>query len=198
MSKILGVTGPSGSGKSELCRCLAALGCGVIDCDRLARSVTKKGSEGLAALTAAFGSEILCADGRLNRRKLAKLAFAAPEHTRLLNEITHPRIIALVEERIARYRRQGRLIVLDAPLLFSGGLADRCDRIVVVTASEKHRLERLRRRDHSSEERLRARLNAYREPLDDPRAERFVNEGTAEQIDGFAREIYRQMNETVK
>ncbi|HPF56467.1 MAG TPA: dephospho-CoA kinase, partial [Clostridiales bacterium] len=88
MNKIIGVTGPSGAGKGQFCAYLADLGCTVIDSDKIAHSVTKKGSECLNDLVKAFGTEILSKDGRLNRRKLASIAFSDPKKTQTLNQIT--------------------------------------------------------------------------------------------------------------
>lgn len=190
---VLGVTGPSGSGKSQFSRRLAALGCGIVDCDRLARSVTKKGSEGLQALVDEFGAGILCSDGRLNRKKLAQVAFSDPQKTLRLNELTHPRIVKMVDERIAYHQKRGRIAVIDAPLLFGGGLDDRCDRIVIITAPEEQRVARLMRRNRCSEERVRTRLKAYREPLSHPKAVTFVNDGDLERLNAFADEIYQQI-----
>ena len=84
MSIVIGLTGPTGSGKSTASITAEKLGFKVIDCDKLARVAVEKGSEGLVALAAAFGDDILNDDGTLNRKKLAEKAFSTKENTELL------------------------------------------------------------------------------------------------------------------
>ena len=74
---VIGLTGQSGAGKSTVCRMLEQRGCAVLDCDRIARSVTEKGSVCLKELCRAFGADILEENGELNRRKLAGRAFSS-------------------------------------------------------------------------------------------------------------------------
>ncbi len=143
MNKIIGVTGPSGAGKGLFCSYLAEFGCTVIDCDKIAHSVTKKGSECLKELVKAFGSEILAKDGRLNRRKLAKIAFSDPKKTGLLNQITHPAILKIIDDKI---QKATSTVALDAPLLVEGGLDKICDIVAVIDADEETRRPETRER----------------------------------------------------
>ena len=110
------MTGPTGSGKSEVSRILADRHIPVIDADELARRVVEPGSACLKELVREFSDDILHEDGSLNRRQLARRAFATLEDTRLLNSITHPYIIDLTR-RILMQLEQIRepVAVLDAP-----------------------------------------------------------------------------------
>ena len=118
MKKIIGLTGPTGAGKSSLWMACFDLGLALIDCDRVAREAVEKGTEGLKALCEVFGHEILNADGTLNRKKLASIAFASPDKTELLNNTIFPFIKVLVLKE-AEY--DGNTI-LDAPTLFESEL----------------------------------------------------------------------------
>ena len=69
------VTGGIGAGKSAVSRALAELGAVVIDSDVLARDVVAPGTEGLAAVAAEFGPDVLCSDGSLDRAELAAIIF---------------------------------------------------------------------------------------------------------------------------
>ncbi len=158
---VVGLTGPTGSGKSEVARILGAHGIGIINADDLARRVVQRGSNCLKQLVQAFSSDILNTDGTLNRRRLAQLAFASAEQTRLLNSITHPAIIALSKNILREMEQRHELAaVLDAPLLFESGMDSICDKTVAVIAPYSMRLERIQSRDHLSREEAIARMSA--------------------------------------
>ena len=71
MSFVIGLTGPTGAGKSSVTSVAENIGFKVVDCDRFARIAVEKGSDGLNAVVNAFGSEVLNTDGTLNRKALA-------------------------------------------------------------------------------------------------------------------------------
>ena len=117
MSVIIGLTGPTGAGKSTAAAAAEGFGLQVIDCDKLARAAAEKGTDGLKALVAAFGEEILLTDGSLDRRALAAAAFASPQKTEPLNETILPHIVKLVLAEA-----DGKNVLLDAPTLLKAGL----------------------------------------------------------------------------
>ena len=98
MSFIIGLTGPTGAGKSTVSAAAEQFGLRVVNCDLLARKAVEKGTEGLKALTAVFGNGILEKDGSLNRKELAAVAFKTPENTELLNKTLLPHIVKLVKK----------------------------------------------------------------------------------------------------
>ncbi|MBQ8648569.1 MAG: dephospho-CoA kinase [Clostridia bacterium] len=155
MSIIIGLTGPTGSGKGSVSKTAEALGFKVIDCDTVARKATEKGSDGLKALTTAFGEDILFEDGTLNRRLLANKAFSSKEKTQLLNDTIFPFIIRLIKAEI----KDGDYI-LDAPTLFESGLDSICDRTVGVLADSEIRLKRIIERDKLTINDAKVRMNA--------------------------------------
>ncbi len=152
---IIGVTGPSGAGKSVVCRLVEKkFGFFVIDCDEYAKAAVCERM--LEQLTARFGYGILNKDKTLNRRALAAVAFATPENTMVLNQITHPFITALVERDIKQHKN----VILDAPTLFESGLDKRCDHIVAVLAQKHVRTNRILDRDGLTEQQLNDRHKA--------------------------------------
>ncbi len=190
MNKIIGVTGPSGAGKGLFCSYLAEFGCTVVDCDKIAHSVTKKGSECLNDLVKTFGAEILTKDGRLNRRKLALIAFSDPKKTELLNRITHPAILKIIGDKIKKAKST---VALDAPLLYEGGLDRICDVVAVIDADEQMRLERITARDRLTREAAMTRLKA-KKPLERTDKMRYyINNGTITQLREFAREVFESI-----
>lgn len=142
MSIIIGLTGPTGAGKSSLTATAEAMGFKVIDCDKTARAATKKGTPGLAALSEVFGSGILERDGELNRKELAVRAFSSRENTQLLNKTVLPFITGLIKSEIDSDR-----VILDAPTLFESGVDSICDVTIAVLAQKDLRLSRIINRD---------------------------------------------------
>ena len=155
MSIVIGLTGPTGSGKSTASKTAAALGFKVIDCDKLARVAVEKGTAGHSALVLTFGTEILNKDGTLNRKKLAKKAFSSKENTELLNKTILPYIVMLAEEEI-----DTELVLLDAPTLFESGINSMCSATVAVLADKNIRLSRICKRDSIDQESANLRISA--------------------------------------
>ena len=155
MKKIIGLTGPTGSGKSSAALIAKNFDIKVIDCDKLARKAVKKGSPGLNDLIAAFSKGILKKDGTLNRRELAKRAFSSNDSTELLNKTLLPHIAELVKSELT-----DKTILLDAPTLFESGLDSICDVTVAVLANREDRIKRIMDRDKLSLENALLRINA--------------------------------------
>lgn len=152
----LGLTGPTGAGKTTVAHLLEQNGIPLVDADAIARTVTEKGSPVLSALADTFGKEILFPDGSLDRRALAAVAFSSKENTEKLNAVTHPAILARIRRALAD--ATGDAVVLDAPLLFETGLDALCDHTAAIVADEAVRLARITARDGISEEAAKKRM----------------------------------------
>ena len=155
MSFVIGLTGPTGAGKSSVTTVAEELGFKVVDCDKLARKAVERGSAGHGALMLAFGTEILNREGEINRKKLAEIAFSTPENTELLNKTILPYIMMLVLEEIDCDK-----VLLDAPTLFESGADNLCDEVIAVISDEKTRLDRIMARDNIDEEAALLRIKA--------------------------------------
>lgn len=156
--KIIGLTGPSGTGKTSISDIAALLGYAVIDCDKVAREVSDD-PELLATLEKEFGAVVI--DGRLDRKALAEKAFATKESTEKLNSIMLPVISNAIDKKIKILENIGvEYLLLDAPTLYESGEDKRCDAVVVVLAEEKLRAERIRIRDNLTPAQLESRLKA--------------------------------------
>ena len=157
----IGLTGGIGSGKSTVAALLAEAGLEIVDADRIAREVVEPGRPALAELAEAFGADILSTDGTLNRGELARRAFVDPEHTELLNSITHPRISAETARRYAGAEAAGTPAVgYDMPLLIEQGLGARLAPPVVVDVPAETRVQRLVAQRGMDESDARARIAA--------------------------------------
>ncbi len=155
MSILIGLTGPTGAGKSSMAVVARKFGVKVVDCDLLAREAVLPGTDGFAALQKAFGPKIVKADGTLDRKALAAEAFSTPQKTELLNQTLLPHIATLVKRELNAER-----VLLDAPTLFESGLDALCDQTVAVLADERKRLARITERDGISTEEAKLRMNA--------------------------------------
>lgn len=146
--KVIGLTGGIATGKSTVAQFFCDQGIPVIDADQLARNAVLPGSAALDRIVAHFGSQVLMADGSLDRKQLAARIFAAPAERHILESILHPAIKLLAEEQIAAAAASGaHRVIYMAPLLIEAGATDRVDDIWVVTVSPEIQRDRLMQRD---------------------------------------------------
>ena len=138
----VGLTGGVASGKSTVSALLAEHGAVVIDADLLAREVVAAGTEGLAEVVAAFGDDVLTADGGLDRPAMGALVFADEHKRRTLEAIIHPRVRARGRE-LEEAAGPGALVVHDIPLLVETGQPGRFDAVVVVDVPVEVQVERM-------------------------------------------------------
>ncbi|AZZ41834.1 dephospho-CoA kinase [Acidipropionibacterium jensenii] len=155
----IALTGGIASGKSTVSRLLAEHGALVIDYDLLSHRVVDPGSRGLAAVVAAFGPEVLAADGSLDRAALAGLVFTDPRRRRRLEGIIHP-LVEAEADRIEAGAAAGRVVVHDLPLLVEAGLAEGFDVVIVTDIDPDEQVRRAVRRDGTTEAHARARVAA--------------------------------------
>lgn len=159
---VIGLTGPTGAGKSTVAALLQKKHAFAwIDADAIARGLTEKGSPLLPVLAQRFGADILDENGALIRSKLAERAFASPEKTALLDQLTHPAVTEKIGAEVARLSAIGtKAVLVDAAALFESGIDKLCSFTAVVTASESVRLARIMARDGIDEPAARLRMNA--------------------------------------
>ncbi len=159
---VLGLTGQSGAGKGVFSHTASKReGVYVLDTDITARQVVCKGQPCLDELVECFGDEILKADGTLNRRKLAQIAFSDESKHQSLNRITHFHITKKVEEWLGDCREKDAVCaIIDAPLLFESGVNRYCDVTLGIIADYETRLKRVMSRDGIDEENARIRLDS--------------------------------------
>lgn len=145
--------------KSEVSRLLVERGAVLIDADKIAREVVEPGTEGLAAVVEAFGTEVLAPDGSLDRPRLGSVVFADSDKLATLNKIVHP-LVGTRSAELEAAAGPDSVVVHDVPLLTENGLAPLYDLVIVVDASPGTQLDRLTRLRGMSEEDARARMSA--------------------------------------
>jgi dephospho-CoA kinase len=189
---MVGLTGGIGAGKSAVADRLAAHGAIVIDADQLARAAVARGSDGLAHVVAAFGEEVLTADGSLDRPALARRVFGDGAARGRLERIIHPRVRARTAELVAAAPPDA-VVVNDVPLLVESGLAGGYDLVIVVLADEETRVARLVESRGMSPEEAHARIRA--QATDEQRRAVadvvIVNDGSLDELHYQVDEVWR-------
>jgi len=143
-AKVIGLTGPIGSGKNEVAKVLKRRGAYIIDADRIAHTLYSTQSAIWQELVRVFGSRILNRGGAINRKKLGEIVFANKRELKKLNRIIHPllkeAIVLIAEEK----KSDGaKLTVINAAVLKEIGLIKHVDEVWLVTALPQQRLKRL-------------------------------------------------------
>lgn len=157
----IGLTGPTGAGKTTVLRALETLGCAVVDCDALYHHLLRTSPVLLHELTDRFGRSILNSQGDVDRKALGQVVFADPQALADLNAIAHRHVVAACISLIRTARAQGRkALALDAIALLESGLGALCDVTVAVTAPEEVRLARIMARDGIDRDQALRRMSA--------------------------------------
>jgi dephospho-CoA kinase len=155
---LIGLTGNIATGKSTVRHMLERLGARGIDADALAHQVMEPDTPVWQAVVEAFGREILRPKGWIDRRKLGRLVFAAPEALERLEAIVHPAVIARVEELITQATEP--VVVIEAIKLIEAGMHENLDALWVVTCRPEQQLARLLAQGRLSEAEARGRIAA--------------------------------------
>ncbi len=141
----IGLTGGIGSGKSTVAGMLVGLGATLVDTDAIARSLTAPGGAAMPAVTAAFGPDVVAADGALSREAMRRQVFTDPQAKQRLEAILHPMIGAEAARQAAA--ATGAVVVFDVPLLTeSAHWRARVDKVLVVDCSEATQVARVAQR----------------------------------------------------
>ena len=193
--KVIVVIGGIGSGKSTVSAAFRDLGAGFIDLDVVGHDILLR-DDVKADLVDAFGPEIIGADGEVVRPELAKRAFASAGRTALLNDVTHPRLIAEAQRRLAEFEADGALATIieispyDGPEGRFGVFTDMADAVVAVVAPIETRVKRAAGK--FSEEDVRNRI--ARQATDEQRrawaTHVLVNDSTVESLRWDVEEIW--------
>lgn len=161
--KQIGITGPTGSGKTTALNALKKLGVYILDADAVYYDLLAHDEDMKEELRDRFGEEIADPDGMIERKKLGAIVFADPAALLDLNAITHKYIGAENNRRKKQAEAEGyRAVAVDAIALIESGMGKDCDTVVSVLAPAEVRVKRIMARDGISEEYARSRINAQK------------------------------------
>lgn len=164
-TKLIGITGGIGTGKSTVTDMIREKGYPVIDADKIARQVVEKGMPAYDMIVKVFGEEILQKNGEINRKALGKIVFNDEDQRFKLNNIVHSYIYDQIKYLIDKNNYIFDIIFLDIPLLFEeydiireGGIL--FDEIWLVYTDRKTQVQRIIKRDKISEVDAISRIDA--------------------------------------
>ncbi len=155
MTKIIGLTGGIGSGKTMVAEYIKSLGIPVYIADDEARELMSANNV-IDAITTAFGSEVVD-NGTLNRDKLAQIVFNNPEKLQKLNSIVHPEVKKHFDTWVEKHKNSP-FVFKEAAILFESGSYKYCDVVITVTAPLETRLQRVIDRDKTDRESVLKRM----------------------------------------
>lgn len=193
----VGLTGGIATGKSTVSRLFVDCGARLIDADVLARDAVEPGTPACREIAAAFGREMLQADGAVDRERLGAVVFGDPAKRARLEAIIHPHVFA-EEERLCREitaEDPHAVVLFDAALLIETGAHKHKDCVIVVTADEASQRKRLMARNGLSEEEARQRIRAQMPLADKVTLADYVIDGTLplDTLRTEARRIYDEL-----
>jgi dephospho-CoA kinase len=173
------LTGGIGSGKSTVARMLESRGAVVLDADVFAGEAVRRGSTAFDEVVRRFGSDVVRADGALDRARLASIAFSDREALRDLEAIVHPHVRRMIADGVAEHAGTNHVVVVVNPLLLEMGLHRDCDVVVVVSAAPDTQVRRSTARGMVEAD-VRARMAAQMSPEERARQADVVldNDGT--------------------
>ena len=154
---LIGLTGGIGSGKSEVARLLTERGAEIIDADLIVRELQQPGAEVYEKMIELFGSEVVAADKSLDRTAIAKKVFTDESLLKTLNQLVHPIVRRVMNERVESFRDTDKVVILDIPLLVENP-REGLDGVLVVDLDAEIAVKRLVEQRNMSADDARARI----------------------------------------
>ncbi len=156
----VGLTGGIGSGKSTASNFFNELGAFVLDADTEAKNMLSANDVVQHELISEFGTDIINAAGKIDKKKLARIAFQDVDHQRRLNSVVHPYIYDLIDNSYEKILSDGKhsVFILDAAMIYESGYDIHLDYIIVITAQLKNRMERALARNTLTREEILKRI----------------------------------------
>ncbi len=189
--KVIGVTGGTGSGKSTVSEILEKQGARVLDADKIAKELQKKGTSTFKKIVKVFGEDVVDKEtGELDRPKLSGIVFEDREKRLLLNGIVHKEVAKVFKKRLKILEEAGtNVAVLDVPLPTEEGFFDLANCVWAVVANDDLRIERIMNRSGITEEAAEKRIASQLSNREYAELADVVidNEGTYEELEALVK-----------
>lgn len=142
-TKVIGLTGNIGTGKSTVAWMFEELGVPVLDSDEIAHSTISPKSVAWKAIYERYGSSVISKDDIIDRKALANIVFREPAERKYLESVIHPHVKDAIEHKVAKLAKEGhQFVIVEVPLLFEAGWENDFDAVIVVSCNESQEIER--------------------------------------------------------
>lgn len=160
-TKVFGLTGNIGSGKSTVSWMFGELGVPVIDADEIAHEAIKPHTAAWKAIFERYGRTVVGNDDVIDRTALARIVFQDPIERKFLESVIHPHVKEEIEHHIAeKSRNNAAFVIVEVPLLFETGWEKLFDATIVVRCNEGQEIERCKEKFGMNREEVLLRLAA--------------------------------------
>lgn len=190
----VGLTGGIGSGKSSVSSLFKEWGAYIFDADSNAKDILKNNETAQSEIIAEFGTDILNRKGKIEKSKLARIAFQDEDHQLRLNTIIHPYVFSDIDSSfdLILQKNQHEIFCVDAALIYESGADTHMDYVVVVTSHLRLRTERVMERGGLTRDEFLERLDLQWPDEDKVHMADFVihNNGTKDDLIAESKKIY--------
>jgi len=191
MSKVIGITGGIGSGKSTVSRILSEkLNAPILDADKISRQAMNS-PEIISKIKQFFGEVIFDNPNLVNREKLSNIVFSNEEKLLELNKIIHPYVMAEIAKKVEELKEYNEYVLLDVPLP-NQDFINLSNKIIVVIANEENRIKRVMKRSNLSEESVKKRISKQMKTDNYIKLADFIikNNGSIEELEEKIKKVY--------
>lgn len=143
--QIIGITGGIGTGKTFVCKIIANYGFSVLNSDKIAHQVLNKNKQVIDIVKKNFGTQVIAADGSIDRKKLGQIVFKDFSKLKILNHILDS---YLKEAIFKEVQKAPKPVFIEIPLLYEQNYQSRLDQVIVVYADDLTAIKRIQKRDH--------------------------------------------------
>lgn len=178
----IAVTGGIGGGKSTFCKYVSEKGFPVLYADDVAKDILVTSKDVKLQIIKTFGKESYT-DGKLNNKFLAEKVFSSPSRVKKINSIVHPVVISVIEGAMKKLLQKNDAVFVEAALIYEAKMEEIFDYIILVTADEEIRKDRLLKKGISGEEFERRKLNQIPDEKKKKKSDFvFINNGSENEL----------------
>ena len=193
----VGLTGGLGSGKSTASKFFESMGAYILDADEAAKNLIDNSKKVQSELIKEFGTDIIDISGKIDKKKLARIAFQDEDHQQRLNYVVHPHIHQEIDKCFHEILDTGKhdLFIVDAALIYESGYDAHLDYVIVISAQLKHRMERALDRKTLSRDEILKRIEFQWPEEDKTNIADYVihNDGTELELKNQIDELYNTL-----
>lgn len=193
----VGLTGGLGSGKSTASKFFESMGAYILDADEAAKNLIDNSKKVQSELIKEFGTDIIDISGKIDKKKLARIAFQDEDHQQRLNYVVHPHIHQEIDKCFQKILDTGKhpLFIVDAALIYESGYDSHLDYVIVISAQLKHRMERALDRKTLSRDEILKRIEFQWPEEDKTNIADYVihNDGTELELKNQIDELYNTL-----